>query len=315
MGAKPAPRLVVIFVNEAHGDGFAPAARRLGLSPPAVTRLIAGLEERLSVRLLQRTTRSVTLTDAGARYLESARQILATIADAEDTARAVQSQPMGRFVVTAPSVFGRREVAPLLCDLLIAYPAVTGELMLTDWLVNLVEEGIDVAVRIGKLEDSSVRARVVGQVRRVVVGSPGYLEAHGRPQAPSDLSVHATLHFTSLNPIPEWRFLDGGVEARIAVRPAFVTNSADAAIAMSERGAGLAMVLSYQVIDAVREGRLERVLTPFELPALPVQLVYPASHLVSANLRTFIDMTVSTRSWDFAQMDRASRTRSSRRGT
>lgn len=287
------------FVSVADLRGFSPAARRLGLSPPAVTRLVAALEAHLSVRLLRRTTRSVTLTDAGARYLESARHILAAVSEAEHAARAVQGRPTGRFVVTAPSVFGRREVAPLLCDFLAAYPAVTGELLLADRMVNLVEEGVDVAVRIGKLEDSSLRARAVGQVRRVVVGSPAYLKKRGRPQTPRDLASHATVQFTSLNPTPEWRFVRDGAERRIALRPALVTNSADAAITLAERGGGLAMVLSYQVRDPLRDGRLELVLTDHEPPPLPVQLVYPASRLLSANLRTFIEMTLSTRSWDF----------------
>jgi DNA-binding transcriptional LysR family regulator len=290
------------FVAVAELRGFAAAARRLGLSPPAVTRLVAALEERLSIRLLQRTTRSVTLTDAGARYLESARRILAAIDEAEGTARAEQREPMGRFVVAAPSAFGQREVAPLMCDFLVRYPAVTGELTLADRMVNLVDEGVDVAVRIGQLDDSSFRTRVVGKTRRIVVGSPDYLARRKRPRTPRDLASHAFIQFTSLSPTPEWRLVRDGAEERFAFTPSFVTNSADAAVIHAERGGGLTMVLAYQAADAVRAGRLEPVLVKYEPPPSPIQLVYSASRLVSASVRAFIDMTLATRPWSFVDL-------------
>src|SRR5271167_4369183 len=170
------------FVTVADLKGFAPAARKLGLSPSGVTRLIAGLENHLSARLLQRTTRSVTLTDAGARYLERAKRILGDVAEAEEAAQSERSAPTGRFVVAAPSVFGRTHVAPLMSDFLAKYPAVKGELGLSDRMTNLVEEGIDAAVRIGALEDSSYVARQVGATRRVLVASPQYLARRKRPR-------------------------------------------------------------------------------------------------------------------------------------
>jgi DNA-binding transcriptional LysR family regulator len=290
------------FVTVADLHGFAPAARRLGLSPPAVTRLVAALEEQLSIRLLQRTTRSVTLTDAGARYLERARRILADIDEAERTARAERTAPMGRFVVAAPSVFGRREVAPLICDFLTKYPAVTAELTLADRMINLVEEGVDVAVRIGVLADSSLRTRAAGATRRVVVASPSYLAKHKRLRAPDDLKAHSVIQFNALSPTPEWRFHRDGEEVRIPITPKLVTNSADAAIGHAERGGGLAMVLSYQVKDQVTAGTLELVLTRYEPPPLPIQLVYSGARLHSANVRTFIDMTLATRNWSFVDL-------------
>lgn len=290
------------FVAVAELRGFAAAARRLGISPSAVTRLVASLEERLSIRLLQRTTRSVTLTDAGARYLESTRRILAAIDEAEGTARAEQREPMGRFVVAAPTAFGRREVAPLMCDFLARYPAVTGELTLADRVVNLVDEGVDVAVRIGQLDDSSFRTRVVGKTRQIVVGSPDYLARRKRPRAPGNIASHALIQFTSLSPTPEWRLVRDGAEERVAFTPSFVTNSADAAVGHAERGGGLTMVLAYQAADAVRAGRLEPVLVKYEPPPFPIQLVYAASRLVSASVRAFIDMTLATRPWSFVDL-------------
>jgi DNA-binding transcriptional LysR family regulator len=287
------------FVAVAELRGFAPAARRLGMSPSAITRLVAALEERLSIRLLRRTTRSVTLTDAGARYLERARKILADLEEAEGAARMERSVPSGRFVVAAPHVFGRREVAPLMCDFLQQYPAVIGDLTLADRMVNLVEEGVDVTVRIGALQDSSLQVRRVGETRRVVVGSPAYLAQRKRPRTPQDLSAHTIIQFTSITPSAEWRFFRDDREERVQFTPSFVTNSADAAIGHAERGGGLAMVLAYQVIDSIRAGRLDIVLPRYEPPPLPIQFVYSSTRLLSANIRAFIDLAVATRDWNF----------------
>jgi DNA-binding transcriptional LysR family regulator len=287
------------FVAVAELRGFAPAARRLQRSPSAVTRLVAALEDRLSVRLLQRTTRSVALTGAGARYLDHARRILAAVDEAEGNARAERTEPAGRFVVAAPQVFGRREVAPLMFDFLARHAKVSGEITLADRVVHLVEEGVDLAVRIGVLEDSSLVARKVGETRRVVVGSPGYLAGRNRPRSPADLASHAIVHFSGLSPSPEWRFSRGGREERASVAPRFATNSAEAAIGHAERGGGLTMVLGYQVMDAVKQGKLEVVLPGYEPPPLPIHLVHPGSRLPSANVRAFVDLTLSTRDWRF----------------
>ena len=294
------------FVAVAELRGFAPAARRLRISPSAVTRLVAALEEHLEIRLLQRTTRSVALTDAGARYLESARRILAAVDEAESSARTERTEPRGRLVVAAPHVFGRREVAPLMCEFLARYPAITGELTLADRMVNLIDEGVDVAIRIGMLADSGLHARVVGRTRRVVVASPQYLATRQRPRQPGDLTDHAIIHFTALGATAEWRFVHDSVEKRMAIQPSFASNSADAVIGHAEQGGGLAMVLSYQVADAVQRGALEIVLAKYEPPALPIQLVYPTSRLLSASVKAFVEMTVSTRDWNFVDLDTGS---------
>jgi DNA-binding transcriptional LysR family regulator len=290
------------FVAVAELQSFAAAARRLGLSPSVVTRGVAALEERLGLRLLQRTTRSVALTDAGARYLARARRILADVEEAEGEALAERTAPTGRLVVAAPNVFGRVYVAPALTTYLARHEAVVGELFLADRLVNLVEEGVDVAVRLGMLPDSSLVARVVGHTRRVLVGAPAYLEAHGRPLSPEALTQHRLIHFTSLTPTPEWRFFHGEQVEHVAFRPSFATNSADAALEHAERGQGLALVLGYQAEASIRAGRLEVLLRDHEPPPIPIQLVYPTSRLLSAKVRAFADHVTETCTWEFVDL-------------
>jgi DNA-binding transcriptional LysR family regulator len=287
------------FVTVADLRGFAPAARKLKLSPSAVTRLIAALEERLGARLLQRTTRSVKLTDAGARYLERIRRILADVEDAERAAEGERTRPSGRLVVSAPVGFGRLHVSPVMTGYLKRYPEVSGELRLEDRMVNLVEDGVDLAVRIGLLDDSSLVARQVGEMRRIVVASPAYLRAHGEPRTPGALASHQTIQFGATSGSAEWRFVENGGEIRVNYAPRLLTNSADAAIQYAEAGGGLTRVLAYQAADAVKRGGLKVVLQKFELPPLPIHIVYPTSRLLSAKVRAFIDLVVETRKWDF----------------
>ena len=287
------------FVAVADLRGFAPAARKLGLSASHVTRLIAALEERVGARLLQRTTRSVTLTDVGARYLERARSILADIEEAEGSAQAERTLPSGRLVVSAPVGFGRLHVTPLMSDYLQRYPEVSGELRLTDRVVNLVEDGVDAAIRIGHLADSSLVARSLGSMRRIVVASPDYLARHDTPQTPNEIARHDTIAFGATAAAPEWRFMEGDREIRVAHAPRFTTNIADAAIWHAEHHGGLTSVLAYQAADAVAAGRLQIVLAEFEILALPIHIVYPTSRLLSAKVRTFIDLAVETTDWQF----------------
>lgn len=286
------------FVTVADLRGFAPAARRLKLSPSAITRTIARLEEHLGARLLQRTTRSVTLTDAGARFLDRARRILAEVAEAEAAAQAERGVPTGKLVVTAPNVFGRLHVAPAMCAFLAKHPKVIGELTLSDRPLTLVEDGIDAAVRIGVLEDSSLVARPLGATRRVIVGAPRYL---GRKpiRTPDDLRGHALIHFTALHHAPEWRLVEDGKERRVPFSPSFVTNSADAAIGHALLGCGLTMALAYQVVDRVRAGDLRIVLADYEPPPSPIHVVFPSTRLLSAKVRAFIEHLAKC-DWRFA---------------
>lgn len=299
MPAMDRLRAMEAFVTVAELRGFSPAARRLRLSASAVTRLVAGLEEQLEIPLLRRTTRSVALTDAGARYLERARRILADVDEAEGAARAEQHEPTGRFVVAAPLVFGRTQVAPLLCRFLAQHRKVVGELVLSDAMASFVDDGIDLAVRIGMLPDSSLVARKVGETRRVVVGAPGYLRARGRPRTPKALADHDLVQFTRLAPTPDWRFEHRGRRESLSFRPSFITNSADAAIGHAMLGGGLAMVLYYQVAEAVRTKALEVVLASHEPPPLPIQLVHPAGRRPAATVRAFIELVTRAHDWRF----------------
>ena len=284
------------FVAVADLQGFAPAARKLALSPSAVTRLIAALEQHLGARLLQRTTRNVALTDVGARYLERARRVLADVEEAENSARAERSAPSGRLVISAPVGFGRRHVSPVVSTYLFRYRDVSCELRLSDRVVNLVEDGVDLAVRIGHLADSSLVARQVGQMRRIVVAAPAYLKRRGEPTSPEAITTHDTIQFGAS---PDWRFVQDGRELRVSPAPRFITNSADAAIQYAEEGGGLTRVLAYQAADAIQRGRLAIVLAAFEEPVMPIHLVYPTSRLLSAKVRGFIDLVVETTDWQF----------------
>jgi DNA-binding transcriptional LysR family regulator len=287
------------FVAVADLRGFAPAARKLGLSPSGVTRLIAALEDRLGARLLQRTTRSVTLTDAGARYLERIRRILADIEEAEGSVQDERARPSGRLVVSAPIGFGRFHVSPVMSAYLKRYPQVSGELRLSDRMINLVEDGVDLAVRIGHLADSSLVARHVGEMRRIVVASKGYLKQHGEPKTPEAIALRETIQFGAPAASPDWRFVEGSREIRVVCTPRLVTNSAAAAIQYAEQGGGLTRVMAYQAAEAIKAGRLQIVLAKFEPPAVPIHIVYPTSRLLSAKVRTFIDLVVEISDWHF----------------
>jgi DNA-binding transcriptional LysR family regulator len=287
------------FVAVADLQGFAPAARKLGISPSGLTRLIAALEERLGARLLQRTTRSVTLTDAGARYLERTRRILADVEEAEGAAEGERTRPSGKLVVSAPVGFGRLHVSPVMSAYLTRHAEVSGELRLEDRMISLVEDGVDLAVRIGELADSSLVARRVGEMRRIVVASPGYLKKRGEPKAPADIAGHDTIQFGATAGVADWRFVEDGSEVRVSIAPRLSTNSADAAVQHAEQDGGLTRVLAYQAADAIRRGRVKIVLIKFELPASPIHIVYPTSRLLSAKVRTFIDLVTEMTDWYF----------------
>ncbi|MDE2062281.1 MAG: LysR family transcriptional regulator [Bradyrhizobium sp.] len=287
------------FLAVADLEGFAPAARRLGLSPSAVTRLIAALEERLGARLLQRTTRSVALTDAGQRYLARVRRILADVEEAEASIQDERTRPSGRLVVSAPIGFGRLHVSPVMSEYLKRYTEVSGELRLTDHMINLIEDGVDLAVRIGHLPDSSLVARQVGEMRRVVVASPGYLKARGEPKTPEAIASHQTVQFGATAASLDWRFVREGRDIRTASVPRLITNSADAAIQYAVKGGGLTRVMAYQAADALKRGRLKIVLAKFEQSPLPIHVVYPTQRLLSAKVRAFIDLVLEVSDWYF----------------
>src|SRR3954466_4186498 len=287
------------FVAVADLRGFAPAARKLGLSPSGVTRLIAALEDRLGARLLQRTTRQVTLTDAGSRYLERARRILADIEEAEDAIEGERTRPEGQLVISAPVGFGRLHVSGIVTAYLKRYGDVGVDLRLSDRMINLVEDGVDLAVRIGHLPDSTLVARHVGEMRRIVVASPAYLKRHGEPKRPAEIADHQTIQFGGTAATGEWRFAEEGREFRLDIAPRFSCNVADAAIQYAEQGGGLTRVLAYQAAEAIKRGSLKAVLEKYEQPPLPIHIVYPTSRLLSAKVRAFIDLVTETAEWRF----------------
>lgn len=275
------------FAAVADLGSFAEAARRLRLSPAAVTRAVAQVERRLGQTLLHRTTRSVKLTERGAAYLQDCRQILAEVAAAERRAASEGAAPRGTLAVAAPLMFGRLHVLPVIARLLREHPALAVRLTLADRMIRLVEEGFDVAVRIGELADSALVALKVGEVRRVLAASPAYLAAHGTPASPDELRGHDLISFEGPDAVNEWQFGEAE-QAKVRIEPRLAVNSADAAIAAAEDGLGITRTLLYQVDAAVRAGRLRLLLEAFGPPARPVQIVHPARRLGSANVAAFI---------------------------
>jgi len=284
--------LMNVFVAVAEEQGFAGGARRLGLSPPAVTRAVAALEDRLGVKLLTRTTRHVRATDAGARYLESARRILAEADEADEAAAGAHATPRGQLAVTAPVLFGNLFVMPGIVDFLKRHPDVSVSALFLDRVVNLLEEGLDVGVRIGELPDSSMRAIPVGFVRRVVCASPRYVKRHGEPRRPGDLAQHTIIAASPVTPTIEWRFGTGRPSVTTKVRPRLTVTSNDAAVHAALLGFGVTRLLSYQVAAHVAAGRLQRVLAAFEPPPLPIHVMHLEGRQASAKVRGFVDLLV-----------------------
>jgi DNA-binding transcriptional LysR family regulator len=278
------------FAEVAEQQSFAKGARRLRISPTAASRGISELEKRLGVTLLRRTTRSVGLTPEGVAYLERCRRILDDLEEADRSLRGENLRPHGDFRVTASFAFGRRHVLPIVTGLLRKYPTLNIKLVLDDRIVRLVEEGLDVAVRIGDLTDSTLHAVRVGEVRLALVASLAYLKVHGEPTEISHLHDHKLIVFDSNTPNMEWRFNALG---RFAIRgePRLLTNDVETAIAAALGGGGIARVMSYQVHEHVVKGRLKYVLKNFEPPPNPVNLVFQGSRRRTPNLVAFIAAT------------------------
>ncbi|VVO97161.1 LysR family transcriptional regulator [Pseudomonas fluorescens] len=282
-----------VFAAVAQDQGFSAAARRLGLSAASVTRAVAALEQRIGTQLLIRTTRSVHLSEAGQRYLEDCRRILAEVQEAEDSAAGSHAEPRGQLTVTAPVLFGELFVTPVMAGYLTQYPDVSINALLVDRVVSMVEEGVDVAVRIGELPDSNQHAIRVGEVRRVVCGSPQYLTEHGRPQHPQALNGLSVVATAATGQMRNWPFLEGGQPLIVRPEPRLVVTANQAAISAACLGLGLTRVLSYQVANKVAAGELEIVLADFELPPLPIHVVYQGGRKAPMRVRSFVDFTVN----------------------
>ena len=277
------------YVRAVEGGSLSAAARELGRSLAAVSRTISELESRLGVRLLHRSTRRLTPTEAGLAYHDAARRILAEVEEAETGIGAERTAPRGLLTVTAPLMFGRLHVAPVLNEYLADNAGVTAQLTLTDRNVNLIEEGIDVAVRIGRLIDSSLVARPLGEIAQVVCASPDYVRRRGAPATPDALKAHACIRVTGLGAAREWSFRRDGRDVRVAVGGQFTCNVVDPAIDAAIAGHGIVRALSYQVASALASGELVRLLRAYEPPPLPVSALYLSPRLLAARVRGFLD--------------------------
>ncbi len=278
-----------ILLEAVEAGSLSAAGRKLGMPLASVSRKVSDLEAHLKTRLLNRSTRRLTLTDAGQSYVAACKRILEEVGEAERAAAGEYSAPKGDLSITAPIVFGRLHVLPVVSAFLAAYPEVDIRLALADHLVHLLDDHIDLAVRIGPLADSSLVARQLGTVRRVICARPAYLARHGTPQTPADLNAHECVSFAAPAGPALWAFGSGKSEILMPIRSRLAVSTAEAAIDAAIAGIGLTRVFSYQVAQAVRDGRLDLVLRPFETPPWPVSLVHGGQGLLPLKLRAFLD--------------------------
>jgi DNA-binding transcriptional LysR family regulator len=294
---------VEIFVAVAEAGSFVGAARRLGRSPTAMTRAVAALEDRLGIRLFNRTTRAVALTDAGTRYLDRARRALAEFSELELSAAGEQQVPQGVLTMTAPEMFGRLHLLPIAQGFMADYPQVDVSLLLLNRIVSYIDEGIDLGLRIAHLPDSSLQAILVGHVHRICCASPGYLAVHGTPRRVEALSRHAIIATTGVRPVTDrWSFErgGGGGTVSVAIRPRLAVNSVQAALDAAIAGGGIVRLLSYQSAIAEAAGDLVRVLEDDPQPPIPIHIVHPAGRHLALKARLFIDRAVGTLREKFA---------------
>ncbi|MBK8738435.1 MAG: LysR family transcriptional regulator [Betaproteobacteria bacterium] len=284
--------LINVFVAVVDANGFAGAARKLNVSPPAVTRAINELESHLGVRLLTRTTRAIRVTEAGARYAEDSRRILAEILEADESMGGMHGAPRGRLTLTAPVLFGARFVTPIVTEYLRRYPEVNASCWFMGRVVNMLDEGVDVAVRIGDPPGSSPQAVSVGHVRRVICAAPAYLAKRGIPLAIEDVQTHCVVAVNPTAQQPEWRLYEGGTERVVRLKPRMSTNGNESAIAAALNGFGITRVLSYQVAEYLRDGQLKIVLSEFEPAPLTVTVVHRDGRHAAPKARAFMDLAI-----------------------
>lgn len=276
-----------VFVAILDAASLSGAARRLRRSAPAVTRALAALEARVGVRLIERTTRKLAPTDAGLRLGEMARRVLA---DYDNAVGEEEHGPLrGKLRITAPHVFGRRHLTPAVLAFLDLHPALQIEMVFNDRNIDLIEHGVDLALRIGSLPDTSMVARRVGTVGRVIVASPAYLARSGTPRSPHELGEHDVIFSSAASNVAEWRFRQEGRDVSVKLDPRLTVNEIDAVIMAVLAGRGIGRALSYQVADQLADGSLVRLLQDYEPPATPVQLVMQSGCYLPARLRACVD--------------------------
>ena len=280
---------VPVFAQVVESGGFTAASAVLGLTPSAVSRQVSQLEDRLGARLLNRTTRRISLTEIGAAYYERARAALDTLAEAEQAVVDLSAAPSGVLKISMPSIFGSFHIAPILPDFVDRHPDITLEVSITDRFVDLVEEGLDVAVRVAELRDSSLVARRIAPFRRLVCASPQYVARCGRPESPDDLNDHDCLVLTSYQPRGHWQFGPGKVPRSIPVTGRIASNSVDVLLRAAMAGTGLVQLPSYVLSNGIKTGALLPLLTGYEADNRNVYAVYPASRHLSPKVRAFVD--------------------------
>jgi len=294
-----------VFVEIAEKGSLTAAANSLGKSLPAVVRMLAALEENLQVRLFNRTTRSIALTEEGRIYLERCHKILTEIEESELALSQSQVEPHGTMTLTTPIRFGELHVAPSVTRFLKQYPRVNVNLLLRDRIVNLLDEGIDMAVRIAHLEDSSLIAKHIGEIRQVTVASPTLLtKLGGAPQHPHQLTNLPCVRTTSISSSPFWHFNEGGKRLDVPVKGSFICNQIKATVDACIAGLGYGVFFNYQVMSRVRSGELKIVLRDFEPEALPLSLVYPHTRLMAMRVRTLIDWLADDLKQALTDLDR-----------
>jgi DNA-binding transcriptional LysR family regulator len=271
------------------GGSLSAASRALNLPLPTVSRRVSDLEAQLGTQLVVRTSRKLLLTEAGTAYAAAARRLLDDLAEAERAASGEYRAPRGELLVTAPIMFGKLHVAPIVHAFLAAYPEVSVRLVLSDGVIDLLEAHVDIAVRIGSMPDSALVARRVGEIRWVVCGSPAYFARRGAPASPQALADHDCIAFEGLQRYRDWIFADAGGPFHVTIHPRFSVNTADAVIGGATAGLGLARIMSYQAAAAVHEGALRAVLGDWMPPPTPVQLVHAAQPLQPLKQRAFLD--------------------------
>jgi DNA-binding transcriptional LysR family regulator len=277
------------FVAVARAGGFSAAARAIGIPLPTISRRVADLEGELGVRLLHRSTRQVALTETGQTFFATCQRLLEDLKDAEEAVTGEYRSPTGELTITAPMGFGRLHLQPVALEFLAAYPDINLRLMLVDRVVDLVEDHVDVALRIADLADSILIARPLGHVRMVVTASPAYLKRYGVPAHPNELKDHDCIVWSSIGPLNTWWFRDQGRDQSFPVGTRLSTTSADSAIGAACADVGLTQTTCYQAEQGVREARLKIVLADYECAVTPVSLVYASNRLVPLKLRAFID--------------------------
>ncbi len=293
---------MLILVAAVEAGSLSAAARRLHMPLATVSRKVSDLESHLKTQLLVRSTRKLTLTDAGQLYLAACRHILEDVREAERAASGEYSAPRGVLMLTTPIVFGRLHVLPIVVEFLQAYPQIDIRMVLADRVANLVEEHIDVAVRVGELPDSSLFATEVGFIRRVVCASPAYLAARGTPRHPLDLEAHDCINFDGLASPEAWWFTTEKGVTPVAVHSRLTVNTAESAVDAAIAGLGVTRVLSYQADTAVRSGKLAILLADFEPAPSPVSLVFVGHRLLPQKLRAFLDFTAPRLRADLARI-------------